>query len=155
MKSPRVQFEHPTQLAASAFLRALSEGDAATAWEHLSRETRGLLEGLYAARNAVALHRAAVVAALGVDRLGGFGVSGARVVDRNTAYVLLLPEFGDERKIADERLSGEQPADRPSVGRLGYMDDVHVEIGVADQMCGGFPKNAVTDDPDLADTGAI
>ena len=101
MKSPRVQFEHPTQLAASAFLRALSEGDAATAWEHLSRETRGLLEGLYAARNAVALHRAAVVAALGVDRLGGFGVSGARVVDRNTAYVLLLPEFGDERIVAE------------------------------------------------------
>jgi len=122
VKSPRVQFEHPTQLAASAFLRALSEGDAATAWEHLSRETRGLLEGLYAARNAVALHRAAgvessaedarlaevvaplraaVVAALGVDRLGGFGVSGARVVDRNTAYVLLLPEFGDERIVAE------------------------------------------------------
>jgi len=88
-------------------------------WEKLSRETRGLLEGLYAARSSVALQhaagveptgldarlaevvaplRASVVAALGgAERMGGFGVSGARLVDRATAYVLLLPDFGEER----------------------------------------------------------
>ncbi|TMG36960.1 MAG: hypothetical protein E6H88_08195 [Chloroflexi bacterium] len=115
----KIAFEHPTQLAATSFLRAIAAGDAATAWAHLSRETRGLLEGLYAARAQVALHTAAgvessvedarlaevvaplrqsILAALGgSDRLGAFGVSGARVVDRAIAYVLLLPDFGDER----------------------------------------------------------
>ena len=119
MKSPKIQFEHPTQLAASTFLRAVSENDASAMWEKLSRETRGLLEGLYAARSSVALQhaagveptgldarlaevvaplRASVVAALGgAERMGGFGVSGARLVDRATAYVLLLPDFGEER----------------------------------------------------------
>ncbi len=118
-RPPRVQFEHPTQLAATSFLRAIADGDAAAAWALLSRETRGLLEGLYAARAQVALHHAAgvessledarlaeavsplresVLAALGgAGRVGGFGVSGARLVDRTIAYVLLLPDFGDER----------------------------------------------------------
>jgi hypothetical protein len=119
VKSPKIQFEHPTQIAASTFLRAVSENDASAMWEKLSRETRGLLEGLYAARSSVALQhaagveptsldarlaevvaplRASVVGALGgAERLGGFGVSGARMVDRATAYVLLLPDFGEER----------------------------------------------------------
>ena len=119
MKGPKIQFEHPTQLAASTFLRAVSENDAAAMWGKLSRETRGLLEGLYAARSAVALQHAAgvepsgedarlaevvaplrlsVIAALGgSERLGAYGVSGARLVDRGTAYVLLLPDFGEER----------------------------------------------------------
>ena len=123
MKSPKIQFEHPTQIAASTFLRAVSENDAAAMWEKLSRETRGLLEGLYAARSAVALQHAAgveptgldvrlaevvaplrvsVVAALGgAERVGGFGVSGARLVDRATAYVLLLPDFGEERIVTE------------------------------------------------------
>ena len=123
MRGPKIQFEHPTQLAASTFLRAVSENDAATMWEKLSRETRGLLEGLYAARSAVALQHAAgvestvedarlaevvaplrvsVMAALGgAERVGGFGVSGARLVDRATAYVLLLPDFGDERIVSE------------------------------------------------------
>jgi hypothetical protein len=123
MKAPKIQFEHPTQLAASTFLRAASENDAAAMWEKLSRETRGLLEGLYAARSAVALQHAAgvdssgedarlaevlaplrlsIVAALGgAERVGGFGVSGARLVDRVTAYVLLLPDFGEERIVAE------------------------------------------------------
>ena len=123
MKSPKIQFEHPTQLAASTFLRAVSENDASAMWERLSRETRGLLEGLYAARSSVALQnaagvetsgldarlaevvaplRASVVAALGgADSLGGFGVSGARLVDRATAYVLLLPDFGEERIVTE------------------------------------------------------
>jgi hypothetical protein len=123
MRGPKIQFEHPTQLAASTFLRAVSDNDAATMWEKLSRETRGLLEGLYAARSAVALQHAAgvessgedarlaevvaplrvsVIAALGgAERMGGFGVSGARLVDRATAYVLLLPDFGDERIVTE------------------------------------------------------
>ena len=123
MRGPKIQFEHPTQLAASTFLRAVSENDAAAMWEKLSRETRGLLEGLYAARSAVALQHAAgvepsgddgrladvvaplrvsVVTALGgAERMGGFGVSGARLVDRATAYVLLLPDFGDERIVTE------------------------------------------------------
>ena len=123
MKGPKIQFEHPTQIAASTFLRAVSDNDAAAMWEKLSRETRGLLEGFYAARSAVALQHAAgvessgedarlaevvaplrvsVMAALGgADRMGGFGVSGARLVDRATAYVLLLPDFGDERIVVE------------------------------------------------------
>ena len=123
MRSPKIQFEHPTQLAASTFLRAVSENDASVMWEKLSRETRGLLEGLYAARSSVALQhaagveptgldarlaevvaplRASILAALGgSERVGGFGVSGARLVDRATAYVLLLPDFGDERIVAE------------------------------------------------------
>jgi hypothetical protein len=123
VRPPKVQFEHPTQLTASTFLRAVSENDAAAMWEKLSRETHGLLEGLYAARSAVALQHAAgvepsdadarlgeVVAPLrssiltalgGAERVGGFGVSGARLVDRVTAYVLLLPDFGEERIVAE------------------------------------------------------
>ncbi len=123
MRGPKIQFEHPTQLAASTFLRAVSDNDAAAMWEKLSRETRGLLEGLYAARSAVALQhaagvestvedarlaevvaplRASVISALGgAERMGGFGVSGARLVDRATAYVLLLSDFGDERIVAE------------------------------------------------------
>lgn len=123
MRSPKIQFEHPTQIAASTFLRAVSENDASAMWEKLSRETRGLLEGLYAARSSVALQhaagveptsldarlaevvaplRASVIGALGgAERLGGFGVSGARIVDRATAYVLLLPDFGEERIVTE------------------------------------------------------
>jgi len=123
VRGPKIQFEHPTQLAASTFLRAVSDNDAAAMWEKLSRETRGLLEGLYAARSAVALQhaagvestvedarlaevvaplRASVISALGgAERMGGFGVSGARLVDRATAYVLLLSDFGDERIVAE------------------------------------------------------
>jgi len=122
MKPPKYQFDHPTQIAASMFLRAAALDDAASMWSALSRETRGLLEGLYAARAGVPLARAAgvevggtdarvpaVVAplraslldALGAQRVGGYGVSGARLVDRHTAYVLLLPEFGDERVVEE------------------------------------------------------
>jgi hypothetical protein len=122
MKQPKYQFDHPTQIAASLFLRAAALGDAAAMWNALSGETRGLLEGLYAARAGVPLAaaagvdidgtdprvpevvaplRASVIASLGEERLGGYGVSGARLVDRHTAYVLLLPEFGDER-VVDE-----------------------------------------------------
>ena len=123
MRPYRVAYEHPTQLLASTFLRALAEGDPVLVWERLSRESRGLLEGRYAAGARIALHRAAAVEADGADArlaevvapvrtsalavLGGpdklltFGVSAARIVDRGLAYVLLLPEFGDERIFAE------------------------------------------------------
>ena len=124
MKQPRMQFDHPTQTSASTFLQAVVAGDASAIWAHLSRETRGLLQGLYAAAAGVALRNAAgvegtradarlveivaplresVIAALGgVDLVGGYGISGARLADRNTAYVLLLPDFGDERVVTED-----------------------------------------------------
>ena len=124
MRPYRVAYEHPAQLLASTFLRALAEGDHATVWERLSRESRGLLEGRYAAAARIALHRAAAVGAEGgdarvaevvapirraaLDVLGGearllaMGVSAARLVDRATAYVLLLPDFGEERIVREE-----------------------------------------------------
>jgi hypothetical protein len=124
MKGPKLQFDHPAQTSASTFLQAIVADDAAAVWAHLSRETRGLLEGLYAGHAGLALHRAAgvdgspgdarlalmvaplrgsVVWALGRPELiGGYGVSGARLVDRNTAYVLLLPDFGDERVVNED-----------------------------------------------------
>jgi hypothetical protein len=122
VKGPKLQFEHPTQQAASSFLLATAEADASAMWNALSRETRGMLEGLYAARAGVALGAAAgvegdgsdarlgevlaplrvsVLRALGEDRVGGYGVSNARLVERHTAYVLLLPNFGEER-VVDE-----------------------------------------------------
>lgn len=124
MKQPKLQFDHPTQTNASTFLQAIVTDDAAAVWAHLSRETRGLLEGLYAGRVGLALHRAAgvdgssgdarlaemvvplrgsVLSALGgPEKVGGYGVAGARLVDRNTAYVLLLPDFGDERVVTED-----------------------------------------------------
>ena len=123
MRPYRVAFEHPTQLLASTFLRALAEDRGAAVWEGLSRESRGLLEGRYAAAAHIALHRAASVDADGSDarlaevvapvrasalsvlggpeRLLALGVSAARLVDRGLAYVLLLPEFGEERIVAE------------------------------------------------------
>jgi hypothetical protein len=124
MKQPKLQFDHPTQTNASTFLQAIATGDAATIWASLSRETRGLLEGLYAGHAGLALHRAAgvgetegdarlveIVAPLrasvlgalgGAEKIGAYGVAGARLVDRNTAYVLLLPDFGDERVVTED-----------------------------------------------------
>jgi hypothetical protein len=124
MKQPKLQFDHPTQTSASMFLQAIATGDAATIWASLSGETRGLLEGLYAGHAGLALHRAAgvdgsagdarliemvaplkasVLSALGgAEKIGGYGVAGARLVDRNTAYVLLLPDFGDERVVTED-----------------------------------------------------
>jgi len=122
VKQPKLQFEHPTQDAASAFLGAVQRGDASAMWSLLSRETRGLLEGLYAARAGVSLKiaagvdasgmderlgsvlaplRASILSALGEEKIGGYGVSNARLVDRATAYVLLLPDFGDERVVSE------------------------------------------------------
>ena len=119
----KVALEHPTQQLASTFLRALAQDEPELAWERLSRESRGLLEGIYAARANVLLHRAAgvgmdgtderlalVIAPLrdaalracgGIDRVLALGVSAARLVDRHTAYVLLLPDFGEERIVEE------------------------------------------------------
>lgn len=119
-----VEYEHATQGIASAFLRAIAEDDAEAMWERLSRESRGLLEGRYAARAGLPLHaaagaggtdgdarvreilaplRASALAALGgPERVNAFGVSAARAVDRRTAYVLLLEDFGEERIVAEE-----------------------------------------------------
>lgn len=117
----RVHYEHETQALASEFLRALATDDAATVWERLSRESRGLLEGRFAARSGLPLQQvagadgdepirryatplrdAALGALGGAERVQQFGVSAARVVDRSTAYVLLLPDFGAERIVAEE-----------------------------------------------------
>lgn len=120
----KVHYEHPTQLLASTFLRAAAEGDLATLWERLSSESRGLLEGRYASRAGVPLASAAGVAedegdarlqevvgplresilrALGtVQRVNAMGVSAARLVSRREAFVLLLPDFGDERIVSEE-----------------------------------------------------
>lgn len=117
------QYDHPTQLLAATFLRAAAENDLARLWESLSLESRGLLEGRYALRAGLALARAAgveserdarlaavvaplrarLVAALGgVEAVNATGVSGARLVSRGEAYVLLLPDFGEERMVREE-----------------------------------------------------
>ena len=123
MRPYQVAYEHPTQLLASTFLRALAEDDHTAIWERLSRESRGLLEGSYAVTARIALHRAAAVLADpgdarlaevvapvrrsalatvgGPEKLLSFGVSAARLVDRGLAYVLLLPDFGEERIVAE------------------------------------------------------
>jgi hypothetical protein len=112
----KAELEHPAQHIASAFLRALADDDAAGVFSRLSRETRGLLEGLRAARSGIALHeaqdgiadavaplRSSALAALGGrERVLRFGVSGARVVDRTTAYVLLLPDVEREGLLTED-----------------------------------------------------
>jgi hypothetical protein len=161
MKQPKLQFEHPTQTNASTFLQALVAGDAAAVWEHLSRETRGLLEGLYAANAGVALRnaagvdasaadarlalivaplRASVLEALGgADRVGGYGVAGARLVDRATAYVLLLPDFGDERVVSEEEwrpshLLAFVHESREWLVDLGKTADLSADAGLPDLL---------------------
>ena len=52
MRPYKVAYEHPTQLLASTFLRALALDDHAVVWERLSRESRGLLEGSRQAEQA-------------------------------------------------------------------------------------------------------
>jgi hypothetical protein len=116
----RVEYEHPTQAIASAFLRAISDGDAAAIWERLSRETRGMLEGLRAARTGAPLHevasadgaalvevvaplRAAALAALGgAARVRTFGVSAPRMVERGVACVLLVADVRSEGFVAED-----------------------------------------------------
>lgn len=130
-------------------------------WERLSRESRGLLEGLYAARQQIAVHHAAgvdgsgtdvrlaaVVAPLrdaalrvsgGAERVLSYGVSAARVVDRHSAYVLLLPEFGEERIVAEAEW---QPAyllafvheSREWLVDLGLTAQLSAEAGLPDPL---------------------
>ncbi len=162
MKGPKFQFEHPTQLAASIFLRAVADGDAVTMWSALSQQTRGLLEGLYAARAGVSLRvaagtrgdgmdaqlgvvlaplRASVLVALGVDRIGGYGVSGARLVSRDVAYVLLLPDFGDERVVSEDEWQPSHLLAFQSESREWRLDlaktaDLSVEAELPDPLGG-------------------
>ena len=157
----RVQFEHPTQLLASTFLRALATADHELIWARLSRESRGLLEGLYAARAGIALDHAAGVdddagdarlvpsvapllasaraVAGGIERLGASGVSAARLVDRLTAFVLVLADFPEERIVREEewspshllafvRESGEWLVD------LGKTAELSAEAGLPDPL---------------------
>ena len=160
----RVQFEHPTQLLASTFLRALGSGDVELIWARLSAETHGLLEGRYASRAGLALHLATgvdddvadarlapVVAPLlaaarlivgplplgeapptapttsGLPSAGAFaafGVSAARLVDRTTAYVLLLRDFPEERIVREEEW---QPAHL--VAFIRESGEWHIDLG--------------------------
>ena len=157
----KVAYEHPTQLLASTFLRALAEDDRALVWERLSRESRGLLEGLYAARTRVAAHHAAGVegggsdtrladvvaplraaalrAAGGPERVLAYGVSAARLVDRRTAYVLLLPEFGEERIVEEAEwhpahLLAFVNESREWLVDLGRTSRLSVEAGLPDPL---------------------
>ncbi len=104
------QLEHPAQAIASAFLRAIADDDAAAVFERLSPQARGFLEGLHAARGGAAgelgdvvapVRRSALAVLGGAERIGRFGVSGARVVDRHTAYVLLIPDVEKEGLVAE------------------------------------------------------
>jgi hypothetical protein len=161
MRPYKVAFEHPTQLLASTFLRALAEDDHAVVWERLSRESRGLLEGSYAAVARIALHRAAAVEADagdarlaevvapvrtsaiaimgGPEKLLSFGVSAARLVDRGLAYVLLLPDFGEERIVneADWRpahLLGFVHESREWLVDLGRTAELSADAELADPL---------------------
>ena len=157
----KVALEHPAQQLASTFLRALAQGEPEPAWAVLSREGRGLLEGLYAARANVLLQRAAGVGAEGPDdrlaeviaplraaalracggaaRMLGLGVSAARLPDRHSAYVLLLPDFGEGR-IVDE--SEWRPAhllafayeSREWLVDLGLTSDLSAQAGLPDPL---------------------
>jgi hypothetical protein len=152
-----VAYEHPTQAIASAFLRAIADDDAAAIWERLSRETRGLLEGSRAARGGIALHEAAVTegdplraavaplraAALGalggMARVGSLGVSAARLVDRGTAYVLLLADVEQEGILREEQW---RPAhllafvheSREWLVDLGRTSALSIEAGLVDPL---------------------
>lgn len=157
----RVAYEHPTQPEAAAFLRALADGDLEAVWTRLSRESRGLLEGRYAAQARIPLHHAASVGAEGGDarvgevagplrdaalavvggaaRLLSLGVSAARLVDRTTAFVLLLPDFGDERIVREEEW---QPAhllafvheSREWLVDLGRTAELSADAGLPDPL---------------------
>ncbi|HET8569202.1 MAG TPA: hypothetical protein VFM93_09470 [Candidatus Limnocylindria bacterium] len=159
LRAPKAALEHPAQLVAATFLRAVAEGDAVAVWERLSRESRGLLEGLYAARSRVAAHEAAGVAAAdarlaevvgplrdavlrasgGPERIGGFGVSAARILDRHTVFVLLLPDFGEERIVREDEWT---PAhllaltyeSREWVVDLGRTSTLSAEAGLVDPL---------------------
>jgi hypothetical protein len=61
---------------------------------------------------------------------------------------------GDERPAADERLGREEPSGKPSFrGRGVYVDEIHVEAGLADCISGGSRESGVADDSDLANAG--
>ena len=159
----KVQFEHPTQPRAASFLRAAALGDAPALWEMLSRESRGLMEGSYAARSGLALARAANVGEEDADarlaevaaplvanllrnlggeaKLNATGVSAARLVSRREAYVLLLPEVGEMRFAREEdwrpsHLLGFVYDDREWRVDLGLTAVLSEEAGLPDPLGG-------------------
>ena len=163
MTQPKVQFEHPTQPVAASFLRAAALGDAAALWEALSRESRGLLEGSYAARAGLALAHTAGVGDKAADarlaevaapllssllrnlggeaKLNATGVSAARLVSRREAYVLLLPDVGDMRFVREEdwrpsHLLGFAYEDREWCVDLGLTAALSAEAGLPDPLGG-------------------
>lgn len=119
-----VAFDHPAQALAASFLRAVASDQLATLWDRLSLESRGLLEGRYAARASLALKRAAgvgeeeaderleavagpfrdaVANALGGEqKVNAVGVSAARLVSRGEVFVLLLPNVAQEGFATEE-----------------------------------------------------
>lgn len=158
-----VRFEHPAQPLAAAFLRAAALGDAASLWQALSRESRGLLEGSYAARAGLSLAHAAgvgeededarlaeVAAPLlsnllrnleGAAKLNATGVSTARLVSRREAYVLLLPEVGEMRFVREEdwrpsHLLGFVHEEREWRVDLGLTAELSEEAGTPDPLGG-------------------
>ena len=57
---------------------------------------------------------------------------------------------GDERSAADERFSREEPSGKPSLRGRAYVDEIHVEAGLAGCISGGSRESGVADDSDLA-----
>ena len=47
---------------------------------------------------------------------------------------------GDERSAADERFSREEPSGQPSLRGRVYVDEIHVEAGLADCISGGSSR---------------
>ena len=119
-----VRYEHETQPLAASFLRAAVEGDHETLWDALSHESRGLLEGRYAAHVGLRLASASgvgddegderlaeiaapvatgIVAAIGgAAAVNATAVSAARMLSRREAFVLLLPAFDGETTFVRE-----------------------------------------------------
>lgn len=160
-----VHYEHPTQPLAATFLKAAAEGDLASLWEGLSRESRGLLEGRYAARTGVRLAsaahvgdedgdsrlaevaaplRASVLGALGgAEKVNAIGVSAARLVSRGEAFVLLLPDvagtsFAREDDWRPAHLLAFVHEDRSWRVDLGLTATLSEEAGLPDPL--GDPR---------------
>lgn len=156
-----VHYEHATQPLAARFLRAAAESDFTAVWELLSLESRGLLEGRYAAREQLRLSRAArvgeddgdarlvevagplaagVVLTLGgAPRVNAMGVSAARLLSRREAFVLLLPDvaasaFVSEAEWRPAHLLGFVYENRDWRVDLGLTASLSEEAGLPDPL---------------------
>jgi hypothetical protein len=156
-----VHYEHATQPLAARFLKAAAEADLAGVWELLSLESRGLLEGRYAAQERLRLSRAAhvgeedgdarlgevagplaasVVGALGgAARVNAMGVSAARLLSRAEAFVLLLPDVETTAFVREDdwrpaHLLGFVYENREWKVDLGLTASLSEEAGLADPL---------------------